>query len=613
MKTWLRRLISPKSFSPIRKPARTRLEAESLEPRDVMSSYFDPNSGAISVYGSDATDVIEVSRVAGTFGTNYDTIRVTVNGTPERNVRLYKYVGSGTYGYWVPNVTSLYVDAYGGNDTVRNNTGLPSTLHGGWGNDTVSGGSGNDTLIGWVGDDVLEGGDGDDVIWAYDGNDFLNGGMGNDQLYGENGNDTLWGWYGNDQLSGGEGIDNLWGYYGNDTLWGDAGADYLHGEYDNDTIYGGRGNDTAWGDAGADYIAGDEDDDVLIGGTENDTINGFDGNDTIWGEDGSDRIGGQNGNDTIYGGRGSDTLWGDAGNDYLAGDENDDTIYGGTENDILNGMDGNDNLFGEAGFDTLGGQSGDDKLWGGADFDWLYGDEGNDWLDAGSASETAVGGDGRDFNAYVTAINGTYYTDVVQGQSITAKTCWVMAGLAGATRTGSLDLSTRIQYLGNGVYRVNWLRADGRGQMFEDVTFTGDTLPADAVADERQAAWAESWVVLYQRAILTQAGRSWADPGSGGCYVEPPLYLGRDYTSVDPTRLDQIFQAVFAGKAVMAFIPAGNTKAEELGLPTWHWYTVLSVTLTTSGWSVTVYNPHGNERVLTGEEFSACVNGVSVV
>lgn len=162
-------------------------------------------------------------------------------------------------------------------------------------------------------------------------------------------------------------------------------------------------------------------------------------------------------------------------------------------------------------------------------------------------------------------VNGVSYGDVIQGNG---PTCWVMAGLASAGGRG-IDLPSRIQYLGNGTYRVNGLLADGQGKMFQDVRFTGD-LPTDA----RPAAEGESWVVLYQRAILQQAGRSWSDPGSGGCFHEPPLYVGRRYQVISPTNLWAIVDAIDEGRCVMAMIPAGNAEAIKPGLPTWHWYSV---------------------------------------
>ncbi|MEV0201009.1 hypothetical protein [Nonomuraea sp. NPDC050691] len=60
-------------------------------------------------------------------------------------------------------VTRLSVTASLGDDAVRNNTNIPSTLSGGPGRDRVFGGSAADTLSGGTGDDILNGGAGTDL------------------------------------------------------------------------------------------------------------------------------------------------------------------------------------------------------------------------------------------------------------------------------------------------------------------------------------------------------------------------------------------------------------------------------------------------------------------
>ena len=54
-------------------------------------------------------------------------------------------------------------------DRVVNSTGLPSSLYGGAGNDTLTGGAAGDILNGGAGVDLLSGMDGNDLLRAHDG------------------------------------------------------------------------------------------------------------------------------------------------------------------------------------------------------------------------------------------------------------------------------------------------------------------------------------------------------------------------------------------------------------------------------------------------------------
>jgi hypothetical protein len=97
-----------------------------------------------------------------------------------------------------PLVAGFEVNAGEGNDTVSvaSAVGVPVTMRGGLGDDTLTGGGGPDKLIGGNGSDKLAGrGD----------NDLLFGGNGNDELFGGGGNDVLRGGSGHDTLSGGSG------------------------------------------------------------------------------------------------------------------------------------------------------------------------------------------------------------------------------------------------------------------------------------------------------------------------------------------------------------------------------------------------------------------------
>jgi len=180
-------------------------------------------------------------------------------------------------------VTALYIHSYGGDDTIINETTLPSTMDGGDGNDQIFGGSVADRIYGGTGDDEIWGGDGPDSIWGLDGSDSLygNGGSdrieggaqpdhirgngGRDKLYGNGGNDRIYGGASGDYISGQDGFDQLWGEGGDDRLYGDDGS--------NDTLSGGAGNDT--------FITVDGAIDQLFGDGGRDSVTAFDANDVL--------------------------------------------------------------------------------------------------------------------------------------------------------------------------------------------------------------------------------------------------------------------------------------------------------------------------------------------
>lgn len=243
-----------------------------------------------------------------------------------------------------------------------------------------------------------------------------------------------------------------------------------------------------------------------------------------------------------------------------------DQLLGGHGNDSLVGGDGNDTLRGQGGNDVLSGSNDDDQLWGGTGFDTLYGGAGNDWLDAGSANEIANGGGQLlDFNAYVTTYAGTSITDIRQGGG---NTCWVMSSLAAATYRG-IDLPSRIQYLGDGTYRVNWRWYDSRFQMFEDVKFVGDV----NVVDAQPQSPGESWPLLYQRAILQGYYFSLTNPPGGNPAFPMSLLTGRSTVQYDGTDLTNLKNALANGKLVTAL--TNQNPANVYGnLTPWHVYMV---------------------------------------
>ncbi|WP_282130189.1 calcium-binding protein, partial [Roseobacter litoralis] len=68
-----------------------------------------------------------------------------------------------------------------GNDELLGTSGA-NEMDGGAGNDRILGLGGNDELIGGLGSDILNGGDGNDEIDGGDGNDIMYGGTGNDDM-----------------------------------------------------------------------------------------------------------------------------------------------------------------------------------------------------------------------------------------------------------------------------------------------------------------------------------------------------------------------------------------------------------------------------------------------
>jgi hypothetical protein len=249
---------------------------ERLEKRQLLSANLGAN-GALAVGGTSGGDNIAI-RVSGT------KVRVEVNG------QLVTFA--------IASVSSIVVDAGGGNDRVTLGAGITVAF--------VSGGAGNDTLTGGAGNDTLSGDDGNDSIIGGDGNDALHGGAGADQLFGSAGDDHLNGDEGNDTLDGGIGVDTLRGGSGNDQVKGAGGNDRLYGDDGNDTLSGGSGNDRMSGDDGADSLIGDV------------------GNDSMLGGGGDDQLSGGRGADTLLGGKGADALLGGGEKDVLTGQAGDD-------------------------------------------------------------------------------------------------------------------------------------------------------------------------------------------------------------------------------------------------------------------------------------------------
>lgn len=152
-----------------------------------------------------------------------------------------------------PAIGGFEVKAEGGDDSVEilSKVRVPTTIHGGDGDDRLLGGSGNDKVTGDSGTDRITVGAGDDICFGGAASDIISGGGGNDTLIGDLGNDDVFGGFGDDLIAGG---------IGNDTLGGGIGDDNLNGGIGNDTANGGPGNDK--------FIAGSRD--RIIGGPGHD-------------------------------------------------------------------------------------------------------------------------------------------------------------------------------------------------------------------------------------------------------------------------------------------------------------------------------------------------------
>ena len=337
-----------------------RLDA--LEAREVPAVMAMFNTSTLAVIGDSTANNIVVSADAA------GNLQVTNNGAA---VKIVSTLGTATK----TSLTSVYVDAKGGDDTIFLDRSLnvldangklvaaPSgVLSGGSGNDRISAGTGG-FLGGVVGNPIV----GNLVMDGGAGDDFLDSGFGNDFLLGGDGNDTMrWG-PGTlvDAFDGGAGNDTAL-VVGNGNNQGDAFR------LDADPTTGGalfqRTNlvpfkigltnienvvmQTQSGDDSITVTA-------LAGtGVKRVTMDGGDGNDTLDGSaaDVPLTILGGAGNDTLLGGSKNDALSGGDGNDFLSGGKGLDVLDGGASNDTLDDgvKDGQqDVLIGGTGADTF--------------------------------------------------------------------------------------------------------------------------------------------------------------------------------------------------------------------------------------------------------------------
>lgn len=310
---------------------------------------------------------------------------------------------------------------------------------------------------------------------------------------------------------------------------------------------------------------------------------------------------------TVYGLKGDDTidasllkrpvrLYGGEGNDQLTGTAIADALFGGAGDDTILGGGGDDGLYGQDGNDYLDGGAGADRLFGGAGVDQLFGGSGVDWLDAGCPNEVAVSG----WNAYRWATNGTSVSDIAQGN---IGTCSFLAAMASATEQG-IDLSQRITYLGNYVYRVSLFNLTGN-LVTRDVVFTGAMVrdSSGRVVDPLTANEGKFWTVLMQRAYLKFNGYdpmngAYASSAFPGDYIQRALSIvtGRAiWQSYLPmTKPQDLAQMLARGDAITA---GSNSTASGLIVGN-HAYMVDAIFQENSVWKVQLYNPWGIDGLI---------------
>src|SRR5262245_19605040 len=119
----------------------SRLNLECLEDRANPSAEFVLDNGVLRVEGSDQADRLFLN--PGDGGTVVVVLQSGATTTSATYLRSQ--------------VQSVAAALHGGNDTMVNNTDVPTLAEGGDGNDSLWGGSGNDTLSGGPGADSIYG------------------------------------------------------------------------------------------------------------------------------------------------------------------------------------------------------------------------------------------------------------------------------------------------------------------------------------------------------------------------------------------------------------------------------------------------------------------------
>ncbi|MGW4213844.1 calcium-binding protein [Lentzea sp. NPDC004789] len=339
--------------------------------------------------------------------------------------------------------------------------GLPVTISGTAGNDSIIGTPGNDVIAAGAGNDVVLGLDGNDTVCLGPGDDLFDGGAGDDTMVADatpDGADTYVGNGGLDAVTyaarttpvtvtldgtandgaPGEGdniaadIGGITGGSGNDVIDASAGRvqTFVFGGPGNDTLAtnfnagGGAGDDTLrLVNSGSGSLFGNDGNDTLFGGPVRDNLIGGNGNDKVFAGGGDDELFGGPGDDLLAGEAGNDDLFGEAGNDELIGGLGNDTVDGGDGNDVsdsLVSLDGSDFFFGGNGVDTAnysprqfgGGRTFTISLDAVAD-DGEPGEGDNNWTDVENANG-AVGPNVITGNSGANVLRGGQSNDVIR-------------------------------------------------------------------------------------------------------------------------------------------------------------------------------------------------------
>lgn len=319
--------------------------------------------------------------------------------------------------------------------------GLPATIEGGGGDDTMIGTPLRDIVQLGPGDDTFDGLGGDDIICGGSGKDRLAGGDGNDRVFGEGGDDYFIGGGGNDRIAGGPGRDYL-SYFtssrgirvsngttidgvGRDvtdteTIEGTGLADRMRGGPGADDLRGLTGNDVINGGGGGDFLtatggiirAGAGNDAVDVSGTVTAYL-GRGVNAATIGQGRPRVVGGPQGDEFSFRGRKSNALVrGGAGDNQIVflgvrrpvtahigkgtaswrggGLRFSDvhTLIGTFRSDVLVGSGGSDILYGRAGKDILRGGGGNDLITGQGGRDVAHGNAGLDYCFAETRGRT---------------------------------------------------------------------------------------------------------------------------------------------------------------------------------------------------------------------------------
>jgi Ca2+-binding RTX toxin-like protein len=211
---------------------RAELGTESLPQRilPAVTGTFSPAVGILSIFGDTAANSIVVSESGG-------NIIVMNNGNP---VNVTGGVPT------TANTAQVRVFGADGNDII-DVSGVNLTYGTQAYKTSVDGGSGNDTIIGSDQRDNILGQNGEDSILGGDGNDNISAGAGNDTADAGDGNDIVSGQGGDDSIIGGSGADSLIGQQGADTIFAvDGEGDWILGD-SLDSILFDTGLDTVTG------------------------------------------------------------------------------------------------------------------------------------------------------------------------------------------------------------------------------------------------------------------------------------------------------------------------------------------------------------------------------